>query len=156
MNKSPSKLAIVNAYSNFMLRGTALSVLFYPLLTCQLLASALPTSRSYFPPLLLTPQRPPSHLGFEKWRSLYTLVDWTQAKYYETTKSVQVGLKLVYFTRGPSGILLSVFDTTLQKWVSSQEFPWLSDADGWDLEKHYQTICVAEMTYMGETARDQI
>lgn len=114
-------------------------------LACQSLSSVLQTSKDSYPALLISLQ-PHSFLeGLGKHRKLYTSVDWMQAKYYETTNAVRVGLKLVYFTRGPSGILISVFDTSLQKWVSSKEFPWLSDADGWNYELYYQTISIVAM-----------
>lgn len=40
-------------------------------------------------------------------------------------------------------MLISAFDVSLQKWVSSQEFPWLSDASGWAQAGKYETVRLA-------------
>jgi len=77
-------------------------------------------------------------------RKLYTTADFTQANYYDTTSAVQVGVYIIYLTRGPLGLLISQFDTELQKWVKSKEFPGLNDAD-WGTEAYYGTICIAAM-----------
>jgi len=113
--------------------------------SCQCSSSAIPTPGNVFSALQTSFRLHKPSLDLEKRRKLYSYVDWTQPKYYETTKTLQVGHKIVYFTRGSDGVLIAVFDTSVQKWVSSKEFNWLSDAGGWNKEKHYEAICIAEM-----------
>lgn len=52
----------------------------------------------------------------------------SRAEYYETTISFQVRVCVIYFTRGPGGVLIAQFDTDLQKWVKTMEFNWSGDA----------------------------
>ena len=106
--------------------------------------SSPPLGHTLHPLQCLTPSTLP-HPYKAHARKLYTTADFTQPKYYETTSAVQVGVYIIYFTRGPEGILISQFDTGLQKWVKAKEFNWLSDADGWGLEQFYGTICVVAM-----------
>lgn len=73
-------------------------------------------------------------------RQLYTSLDWTQPQYYTTVKVVAAEDKIVHFTRGSEGVLVSMFDTTLQKWTISREYAWMQDSQAWVYEKYYGTI----------------
>ena len=49
------------------------------------------------------------------------------------------------FGRGRSGAHLATFQTLENKWTGLPAFAWLSDGEGWHLEKHYMTVRVSEL-----------